>query len=192
MNWTEELDKQLSWLWDNHLRRRWDGLSDEEYLWEPVAGMWSVRPRGEGVAVEVGSGDHIIDFAFPEPSPPPVTTIAWRMGHLLVGVFGSRLATYFGGAPVSYDAYDYPFTADDALDRIDAMYADWIAGVRSLDEAALAEPCREEGHEQDTMAALILHIHREVIHHGAEISLLRDLYAWRISTPDAAERRRVS
>jgi hypothetical protein len=29
------------------------------------------------------------------------------------------------------------------------------------------------------MAALILHIHREVIHHGAEISLLRDLYAWR-------------
>ena len=103
-----------------------------------------------------------------------------------------RLATYFGGAPVSYDAYDYPFTADDALDRIDAMYVDWIAGVRSLDEDALAEPCREEGHEQDTMAALILHIHREVIHHGAEISLLRDLYAWRISTPDAAERRRVS
>jgi uncharacterized damage-inducible protein DinB len=72
------------------------------------------------------------------------------------------------------------------------MYVDWIAGVRSLDEDALAEPCREEGHEQDTMAALILHIHREVIHHGAEISLLRDLYAWRISTPDAAERRRVS
>ena len=28
------------------------------------------------------------------------------------------------------------------------------------------------------MAALVLHIHREVFHHGAEISLLRDLYAW--------------
>jgi hypothetical protein len=26
------------------------------------------------------------------------------------------------------------------------------------------------------MATLVLHIHREVIHHGAEISLLRDLY----------------
>ena len=26
------------------------------------------------------------------------------------------------------------------------------------------------------MAALVLHIHREVIHHGAEVSLLRDLY----------------
>lgn len=29
------------------------------------------------------------------------------------------------------------------------------------------------------MAALVLHIHREVIHHGAEICLLRDLYAHR-------------
>ena len=28
------------------------------------------------------------------------------------------------------------------------------------------------------MAALVLHIHREVLHHGAEISLLRDLYTW--------------
>jgi hypothetical protein len=26
------------------------------------------------------------------------------------------------------------------------------------------------------MAAMILHIHREVIHHAAEIALLRDLY----------------
>ena len=29
------------------------------------------------------------------------------------------------------------------------------------------------------MAGLVLHIHREVIHHGAEVSLLRDLYHWR-------------
>ena len=27
------------------------------------------------------------------------------------------------------------------------------------------------------MAALVLHINREAIHHGAEIALLRDLYA---------------
>jgi hypothetical protein len=29
------------------------------------------------------------------------------------------------------------------------------------------------------MATLVLHIHREVIHHGAEIALLRDLYGAR-------------
>ncbi len=29
------------------------------------------------------------------------------------------------------------------------------------------------------MAELVLHIHREVIHHGAEVALLRDLYRQR-------------
>ena len=28
------------------------------------------------------------------------------------------------------------------------------------------------------MAELVLHINREVIHHGAEIALLRDLHRW--------------
>jgi hypothetical protein len=28
------------------------------------------------------------------------------------------------------------------------------------------------------MAELVLHINREVLHHGAEIALLRDLYLW--------------
>ena len=28
------------------------------------------------------------------------------------------------------------------------------------------------------MAMRIMYIHREVIHHGAEIGLLRDLYRW--------------
>ena len=31
------------------------------------------------------------------------------------------------------------------------------------------------------MATLVLHINREALHHGAEISLLRDLYANRDS-----------
>jgi hypothetical protein len=125
--------------------------------------MWSVR-----------SGR--IDFSYPVPTPAPVTTIAWRIGHLLVGVFGERIASHFGGPEVSYVTYDYPSTAADALGRLDAVYAQWIAGVRSLDDDGLRAPCGEDGFEQDPMAALILHIHREVIHHGAEICLLRDLY----------------
>ena len=43
---------------------------------------------------------------------------------------------------------------------------------------ALARPCGPaEGPYADyPMAALVLHINREVIHHGAEVALLRDLY----------------
>lgn len=174
LNWSEELDKQLSWHWESQLRPRLEGLTDDEYLWEPVAGCWSIRPSPAG-----GPDGWVADFAFPPPEPAPVTTIAWRLGHILVGVFGARLATYFDGPPADYFGYDYPGTADDALQRLDVQYAAWVAGVRGLGEDGLAEPCREQGRESMPMAALVLHIHREVIHHGAEVALLRDLYARR-------------
>jgi hypothetical protein len=29
-----------------------------------------------------------------------------------------------------------------------------------------------------SMAELVLHINREMLHHGAEVALLRDLYLW--------------
>mgnify|MGYP003797046247 CR=1 FL=1 len=71
--------------------------------------------------------------------------------------------------------------APNALARLDVVYAAWIAGVRGLGEEGLARACGPaEGPYADlSMAALVLHINREAIHHGAEIALLRDLYAHR-------------
>jgi hypothetical protein len=37
------------------------------------------------------------------------------------------------------------------------------------------------------MEGIVLHVNRELIHHGAEISLLRDLYRWQ----DGAVLRRI-
>ena len=61
---------------------------------------------------------------------------------------------------------------------LDRWYAAWRDGVRGLDAAGLQAPCGPaEGHFADhPMAALVLHINREAIHHGAEVALLRDLY----------------
>jgi hypothetical protein len=179
LDWTTELVDQLDWHWRNQARPRLDGLGDDEYRWEPVLDSWNVRPRGTGRYVEVGVGDYIIDYAFPEPSPPPFTTIAWRLSHVIVGVFGDRNARYFGGPPISYPDYDYPGTADAALAALDAGYAIWIEGVRGLGADGLAQRCRELGHEEEPMAALVLHINREAIHHLAEVALLRDLWAHR-------------
>jgi hypothetical protein len=177
VDWAGELTLQLEWPGEAAARPRREGLTDAEYFWEPVPGCWNVRPRGQGVAEEVGGGDFVIDFALPEPQPAPVTTIAWRLGHLLVGVLGDRNATYFGGPPVSYDSYAYPGTAAAALASLDEMYERWIGGVAALSPAALAERCREPGFESSSVAALVLHIHRELIHHLAEVALLRDLWA---------------
>lgn len=188
IDWTGQLLEQITWHWNHQARARLDGLSDDEYFWEPVDGCWSVRPRGESTAeVRAGTGTHVIEFAYPPPEPEPVTTIAWRLGHLLVGIYGDRQARHFGGAPVDYRSYDYPTTAADALDRLDSAHTAWITGVSTLDEHGLARPCGEPDFEQLPMAALILHINRELIHHLAEVALLRDLYLrvgnTRLTTP---------
>ena len=183
IDWNEELAEQLDWHWRSQLRPRLDGLTDEEYFWEPVPGMWSVRPRGAGTApVALGGGEFTQDYAWPPPDPVPVTTIAWRLSHLIVGVFGMRVASHFGGEPVDYQKYDYPGDAATALSRLDAAYAAWAAGVSALDPEGLARPIGEaEGpFAAEPMGALILHINREAQHHGAEITLHRDLYRWKI------------
>ena len=47
IDWTHELVDQLEFQWAKILRPRIDSLTDEQYLWEPVAGCWSIRPRDE-------------------------------------------------------------------------------------------------------------------------------------------------
>jgi hypothetical protein len=185
IDWTHELVEQLDWHWTHHLRPRLASLTDEEYLWEPVNGAWSLRPRSEATTpMAAGAGDAVADFAFPEPDPPPVTTIAWRMAHVSIGVFGMRAANHFGDGDaeaVDYATTDWPLTAAGGLALLDHHYARWMAGVRTLDAEALARPCGPaEGPFQELpMATLVLHISREAIHHGAEMCLLRDLYRTR-------------
>jgi hypothetical protein len=182
IDWTEQLADQLDWHWCNQLRPRLDGLTDDEYRWEPVPGMWSIRPRGTSTApIAVGSGDFTLDYAFPAPDPAPVTTIAWRMFHVIIGCFALRAESHFGGPHVDFADYDYPGDAATALARLDAAYELWITGVRGLGPDDLRRPCgpAEDPYGDSPMAGLVVHINREVIHHGAEIALLRDLYRWR-------------
>jgi len=74
---TRLLTEQLDWHWAHQLDERLRGLTDEEYFWEPVPSCWSVRPRGSSpTSMAAGAGDHTIDWEWPTPEPPPVTTIA--------------------------------------------------------------------------------------------------------------------
>jgi hypothetical protein len=182
LDWTALLLDQLDGHWTHQLRPRLEGLTDAEYRWEPVSGCWSVRPR-ETVdpQLAVGLGPFTMDLIRGVPSPGPVTTIAWRLAHLTVSVLGDRVASQFGGPPCSHPNYQHAGTAELALRQLDEVYAAWIAGVATLDEAGLAEPRGgSEGQSSDEpKLGLVLHISREVIAHGAEICLLRDLYLHR-------------
>jgi uncharacterized damage-inducible protein DinB len=195
IDWNAELIEQLDWHWKYLLRSRLVGLTDEEYRWEPVAGCWNVRPRGQSTAaLALGAGDFTLDYDRSEPDPPPVTTIAWRLAHILVGVLSQRTAGHFGGPPVDYESFTYAGTADEALKQLDAAYEAWVDGVRGLGADGLKRPCgpAEGPYAEYPMATLVLHINREVIHHGAEIALLRDLYRHRPFTDSRATARAVA
>lgn len=180
VDWGSVLIGQLEFYWNVHLRPRLDGLTDEEFFWEPTGGGWSVRRGPNGVMVLDGEGQD-------EPDPPPVTTIAWRMVHVAVGNFHVRASTFFGDGSVPADAPMYdprhrpatlPSSAAEGLDLLDRSYAWWRDGITALSDEELAEPLGPRGgfYSEDPMAALIAHVNRETMHHGAEMALLRDLY----------------
>jgi hypothetical protein len=56
------------------LRQRLEGLTDDEYFWEPVLGCWTIH-RDESDA-------WVADYADPDPEPAPFTAIGWRLVHL--------------------------------------------------------------------------------------------------------------
>jgi DinB family protein len=181
IEWSTELADQLDWHWQNQMRPRLDGLTDDEYFWEPVPGCWSLRKKGTSTAPRAaGAGEYLYEFAYPhpQPDPPPVTTIAWRLAHVIVGVFGARNAGHFGGPACDWDSFSYAGTAAEALAQLDGVYATWIKGVRGLGADGLLGPCgpSEGPYSEYPLASLVLHINREAIHHWAEIALLRDLY----------------
>jgi hypothetical protein len=185
MDIVTSLAEQLDWHWQHQARPRLEGLTDEEYLWEPASVSWTVRrreePAPEWVTRRAGSGEWLIDWAIPEPEPGPVTSIAWRLGHVIVGVLGARVHSHFGGPPAEYPTWDYAGTAEDALAQLDRAYDGWITGVRGLTPETLALPVGPAEHDfaEFPMLDLVLHINRETIHHLAEVALLRDIWRQR-------------
>lgn len=170
IDWTKELLGQFDFYWQTMLGPRIEGLTAAEYLWEPVAGCWSVR---------LGAGGRMtLDWSNPAPDPPPFTTIAWRMGHLATNLH-VRAANQFGPGTASWDAVDLPGDVDDACAFLRQGAASWRAGLAALGTDDLARPIgptEARPFRKQPLASLVLHVNREVFHHGGEIALLRDLY----------------
>lgn len=179
IDWNAELLDQLEWHWDNQLRPRLDGLTDDEYFWQPAPDCWTLTRRAESTApMPLGAGEFTMDYAPPPHDREPVTTIAWRLAHL-IAVLGPPDAFHFDRPRTSHHVFDYAGTAETALRQLDEGHDAWIRDVRELGTVGLTQPqgsFSPPEYADTPMAKIVMHIHREVIHHGAEICLLRDLY----------------
>nr|BFF26288.1 DinB family protein [Glycomyces mayteni] len=140
-NWPVAILGQLEFYWDFHLRPRLEGLTDDEYFWEPVDGCWSLRPGPDGSLR--------MEQEYPAPEPPPFTTIAWRMTHISRDIFGIRARALFGPHEGLDDAdmFDQrlwpeplPATAADAVATLERAYTHWHDAVAALTPAQFAAP----------------------------------------------------
>lgn len=145
---------------------RLEGLTDGEYLWEPTTDAWSVRSGANDEVVVDGAGVREID-------PAPVTTIAWRLWHIAIDCFDDYTRRFSGDQS---DAL--PHWTLDAAEATNILAGTWEAYrslVIGLDWwSELGDSWGPWG--QHCVADMVIHASNELVHHGAEIGLLRDLY----------------
>ncbi|HEX4490158.1 MAG TPA: DinB family protein [Acidimicrobiia bacterium] len=165
------LSDSLEQTW-TQLDARLAGLTDTEALWEPVADCWSVRasPNGSVTADWLDGPD--------DPDPAPVTTIAWRLWHIAVDCLDSYSARAFDRTGTGLHATAWVLETSRARDLLRQAWQVFVAGLETRAPDGLYELLGPQwrGDADKTYLALALHAQREVVHHGAEIALLRDLY----------------
>jgi hypothetical protein len=165
------------------IRARVEGLTDDEYFWEPAPGCWTIRQRADGT--------WMADWPLPRPEPEPFTTIAWRMWHL-IDCYGENRAPRWlrvppQGTPIGMDDPDGapPATAADAVALLERAHERWDAHLALVTNDSLGEKIgRVAGprYADEARAAYVLHMLDEFVHHGAEVALLRDLWRWQHTT----------
>ncbi|MFC4910240.1 DinB family protein [Actinomadura gamaensis] len=168
----ESITAQFDYAW-RRTRDRLDGLTDAEYLWEPVPDGWTLRPDASGrwqIDGEGGGG--------PAPDPVPIPTIAWRMGHVALAFvdYGERL---FHGRNITLDDVEFQGTAEGGTALLeDAYRRHWREPLGALapDDWWRAAGPAFFAHAEKSALDVALHVLDEFVHHSAEIGVLRDLH----------------
>jgi hypothetical protein len=172
---SDSIIRAFDFVWER-LTGRLAGLSDDEYFWEPVPGAWSVRQGPDGRWQLDGGGG-----GGPAPDPVPVTTIAWRLGHLGGLCLGGFADRRFGSGALRPRQLEFPSEAGMVEEFLDQHFETWRGGLVDLTEEGWDEPLGESWgpYAEANTIDLALHVLDEVVHHGGEVGVLRDLYPHR-------------
>jgi len=171
----------FSW-WD--LSTHLDGLTDEEYRWQPAPGALSVVRRSETTRRVTGAGEWVAEWPrggtewTRGDDDPGVRTIGWLVTHL-VEVFAERWEWTFGGHRLRRDDIEVHPTAHAGVAALTDVVERWQRDLAALDAGRFWTVGLSQATEIDAQAPfahLVLHVNRELVHHGAEICVLRDLH----------------
>jgi hypothetical protein len=169
---TRSIVRTFDFVWDRLLTRI-TGLERDEYFWEPVPDCWSLRQRANGRWLLDGDGG-----GGPTPDPVPVTTIVWRLGHIAGTVGGFARMRFGDGQPLTAAELEVPPDPHEVQAFLVAHYRSWMDGTLAVPESEWSRPIGDAFGpfaESDT-ADLALHVLDELVHHAAEVGVLRDLW----------------
>jgi hypothetical protein len=164
--------------WDyvaEQLLARLEGLTDEELLWEPAPGSWTVRKNDDGHTRPTSENS----WWNPTADREPPRTIAWSIGHL--GSGSLIRADWLVGDHELLDVADWPVTASEAISFVRDGLASWRDGLDEMTDADLDTVGRSAfPHGLDPQLPLldiVWWVNKELLWHAAEIWFMRDLYA---------------
>ena len=154
----------------HRLRTRLQGLADDEYFWEPVAGCWNVY--------EDQPGHWTYHYAIPDPDPAPLTSIGWQVVHL-----ATTKAMYhewaFGDARLTFPDLVVPHTAAGAIEMLDVSESLLRDALDPLSDEGLDEARKTNWGELWPAWRIFWTMADHDALHGGAIGNLRDLYHWR-------------
>jgi uncharacterized damage-inducible protein DinB len=138
-----------------------------------------VTGTGETSTRVTGTGEWVLDYDPTEPQPAPFTTIVWRTLHI-----ASMNYLYwdyaFGTRSLSFDL-EMPGDVTEATDWLFASHEPVLDVLADLTDTELDEVAPTHWGQQWPVHRILATVVNEQVHHGAEISLLRDLYRYRKS-----------
>ncbi|MBD8061200.1 DinB family protein [Oceanitalea stevensii] len=165
----------FSWL---ELAGRLATVTQEEFTREPRPGALNVVRRGEERAPRtIGTGEWVAEWPAGPDEPGP-RTIAWLVAHL-TETYLERWEWTFGERQRRRQDAVVHGDVDDAREELARWVDAWRTGVESVPDDEFMTVGLSQATEIDAAAPfghLVLHLNRELIHHGSEIFVLTDLY----------------
>jgi hypothetical protein len=157
------------------LLERLDGLTDEEYLWEPAPTVLTVRmvdgrPKPDQLGLE------------PTGATAPPRTIAWSVGHHGDGTW-NRADYLVGSHSIQPGDLTWPMTAAEGVDFLKEGCRRWRSALYQMTDTDLDTVGRSAfpwGLDPELpLIEIVWWINKELIYHASEIWLMRDIYAAR-------------
>lgn len=157
------------------LFERLEGLTDDEYLWEPTPSVLTVRlvdgrPKPDRQGME------------PSGAVVPPRTWAWSIGHLGGGTW-ERADYLVGDHRLKPGDIAWPMTAAEGLELLHEGLGRWRGGLERMTDQDLDTVGRSAFpwglDPQLPLIEIVWWVNKELLYHASEIWLMRDLYAAR-------------